>query len=725
MKSTNIENTEQKSVYYEFVTLIFIIGLFCIDFFPNFGALEIIEPQFLYFSIINLLIGIYIYKTPVLFTQDVVSIIKKSHLITIYFIFIFFCWLSLFSTHNFSVSIISWIRLATIFCLCINLIILFRNSLGIFDKVITVISIVVCLQALFELFNLIEVSSISSISNALENLKGNTGNKNIFASSLCVKIPFVLFLFISNSKWRKWFSLIVLFLASLCIFLTTSRATFIGLTLEIILFSLGYCFIFKRNNLKVLYSIYIVLIISFGFSYLILSNSDNNSHKQTVIGRLANVNEDASANARLTLWNNALKISHDYPLQGIGLGNWKVELLGYEKYLFSGTNISSHAHNDFLEIVAETGYINGIIFCTLFIIIIIINFKKINAKYDIRTRKMAGLVLIVFVGYTVDTLFNFPLYRPTMQLLFCLCIVLTVVNTNTLIPTKEISVKLISKLGCIISIILSMCCIYFNYSSFKASQLEQKIVSDQTLNANDILHDIPMYPNLGIYGFPFVEYLGIKYYVDNNYDKAIKYFKLSEKLNPYSDSDYYQASIFYKIGQIDSAYNYIKKSIFKRPKYDEYFKKYLEIAKTKKDTIGILKIHAKYDEHTKSPNNWVLTSISLYEAKYDINKIISFLNEGLKEYPNDFSIAQQKLIFRAQNYSVRRDYKSAINVYKEILKRDPENMLMIQNIGVCYYNLEYFKESMDYLLKTISTPSLAKKSNELVEAIKLKINIKE
>ncbi|MCO1498278.1 hypothetical protein, partial [Limosilactobacillus reuteri] len=76
-------------------------------------------------------------------------------------------------------------------------------------------------------------------------------------------------------------------------------------------------------------------------------------------------------------------------------------------------------HNDILEIVVEAGYIAGIIFVLLLGLIFIVNLNLFIKSKDIQTKSVSGIVLLVFVEYLLDSIFNFPLYRPSMQILFC------------------------------------------------------------------------------------------------------------------------------------------------------------------------------------------------------------------------------------------------------------------------------------------------------------------
>lgn len=704
-----------ESIYYDFITLAIIIGLFSIDFFPSFSANEIIEPQFLYLAFLNLIGGFFIYFNSNIVLQGCVQGFKNSSIFKFYAVFIILCCVSVFTSCNVSVSVISLTRLLLVFGLFLILSVLLYNRLYLIDKIISIIIVATFFQAFLAFSDLVKDWFSSSIAIGLSNLKGNTGNINIFASSLCIKIPFVLFGIISINKWKKGLSFITLFMASCCVFLTASRAMFIGLLLEIIVFFIGYIYLIRKKS-KQLIPICFVLIASFGLSTYILNHSDAYNRKSAV-SRLENVSQDASANARLTMWKNAAKITKNYPLTGIGLGNWKVEFLGYGKYLYTGTVVSTHAHNDFIEVCVETGLVNGLLFLILIVSIVYINLKRILGNEDRHTKRIAWLVVLILTVYTIDSFLNFPLYRPTIQLLFCFGIVLTVVNSKTIkhneLPRPIIQSKILS----LFLIIISVCGIYFNYFSFKASQLERNIIEDQELPAEVILNRLPKYPNIGIHGTPFIEYLGIKYFVNKDFTRAFECFKEGKKINPYSYSDYYRSSIFEELGQIDSAYYYIKKSFSYRPRYEEYYKSILRIAALKKDTTNILKIHSEYNTYSKLPTDWIVSSEALYKAKFPIPKIIRFLDSGLNEFPGNNKIIQQKLLYQAQMYFDKKEFNRAINIYTGIIKQYPDNVFSVYNIGICYINLGQYKQALKYLEKTVGASGLD--TNEIEKLIKL------
>lgn len=719
-KSKEINTNTTTSAYYDFVLIVFIIAVFGLDFISNLNTLECIEPQFLYLSVLNVLLGCFIYFNPQCVSINLFSFNKSNKIVYAYMIFIVLCCVSLYSSHNVYVSLISFSRLLLVFTLMLNLCGILSGRLYLFNKIVVIVVLATFIQSSQAIIDLITESNSSSIEAALADLKGNTGNINIFSASLCIKIPFVLFGLFYEENWKKWLSYTTLFLASLGIFLTSSRTAFLGLLCQIIIFLIGFYYIRKINFMR-MFSLISAIIFAVVISKIIFINSKDTGRNQIAVARLANISEDASANARLTLWKNAFEMSKNYPLTGIGLGNWKVELLKYEKYLFTGNTISTHSHNDILEIVVEAGYLAGIIFVLLLGLIFIVNLNLFIKSKDIQTKSVSGIVLLVFVEYLLDSLFNFPLYRPSMQILFCFGIALTIVNVISSQENNEIafdSISIVKKIS-IVLVSLSLFCIYFNHSSFKASQLEYKLVADQSITADEVIKEFPKYPNLGIYGYPFIEYVGIKYYGAKEYSKAIDCFRKANKLNPYCNSDYYISSIHVKLNNIDSAYFYIKKSFSNRPRYQEFFYSILDIAKLKKDTLGILKIHNKFNLHTPSPSNWVSTSKSLQGAGYSLSNCVRFLNKGLQEYPNNSDIMQRKLTILAQSLFDKNQFKLAINNYLKIIKINPNSWITYKNIGICYYNLGQYKEALNYFNKIINAPELDKtNTQELIKVCK-------
>ena len=255
----------------------------------------------------------------------------------------------------------------------INLCVLLKGKLNLLYKIAFIVSIAAFIQSWQQLYNFIIIPKHASVLNLLGEMKGNTGNINILAASLTVKVPFIIFGISHFKNYKKLLLLAALFSATSVIFLTAARTSLLNLFL---IFS-AYCiflfreFSFKKSTIiKILYII-IPVAISFIFSNSIFEKSKDKERYTSLENRIEKIStNDASSQARLTYWNNALKISLKNPVTGIGLGNYRIESIPYELTTSDDSIVSLHTHNDFLEIMAETGILNSLIYLSLFIFVL-------------------------------------------------------------------------------------------------------------------------------------------------------------------------------------------------------------------------------------------------------------------------------------------------------------------------------------------------------------------
>lgn len=75
---TIINETKRKKIISNFVVFAVISSLLIIDFFPYFKTYEIINPQFLYLSIVNVILGLYFYFNSDITSAAVFPLLKRS-----------------------------------------------------------------------------------------------------------------------------------------------------------------------------------------------------------------------------------------------------------------------------------------------------------------------------------------------------------------------------------------------------------------------------------------------------------------------------------------------------------------------------------------------------------------------------------------------------------------------------------------------------------------------
>ena len=81
---------------------------------------------------------------------------------------------------------------------------------------------------------------------------------------------------------------------------------------------------------------------------------------------ILNLESDESLNQRLNFYSIAIELFNQKPIFGHGIGSWKYESLAYKKSEDNTVLIPYYTHNDFLQILVETGIIGlGIYFVIL------------------------------------------------------------------------------------------------------------------------------------------------------------------------------------------------------------------------------------------------------------------------------------------------------------------------------------------------------------------------
>lgn len=731
---------DERDKVYDFVTLFFICALLVIDFMPYFEAMEIIWPQFLYLSLLNLSIGLFLYLNNGIASLNIIPILKKSYISIAYLAFLFFCALSILFAKNKGEGITNLIEIIIVFCIFINLSILLKNRLHLFYKICFIIGISTFFQASQELYNLIIISNKDSVIKALTSFKGNTGNINILAASLAIKIPFLLIGIGYFQNKKKWFLYLTFFFALTSVFLTAARTPLISLSLIFCIYIFFNLKVnsFKKSSLLNTGIVLLVVIFSLVTTSFVFKKTNNVARFNSLENRIKAINTDeASANARIIYWNNSIKLGKTSPIVGVGLGNYPIESLPYERELSNGAVVSLKSHNDFLEIFAETGLLNCLIYFSIFAYVFFINIKRIIKSNEAIQKTIAVTSLMLVIVYGTDAFFNFPMYRPTMQIFFGLCLALTLINTPFII-TENQQLKSRKKIALIL-ISLAIITSYFAFENYKASNLEYLIKTDDidanakgVLTGDEVIKRLPKYKTTFGTSQPFYEYAAIYYLKEGNYEKAHKYFSRASKINPYMGRiNFYKHIISNNKGDIDSAYIYTKEAFHLRPRNLQFYQTMIKFAAIKKDTLEIMKSHNLISKYITDPKEWNITAVGLQSAGYQSPKLLGFMDQGLKLMPNDSLLIKQKnnflitdYIIEGQKYVSQFQLDKALESYNKGLKLDPENIFIMQNLGFYYINLKQYKQAIPYLLNALKYPGLNDGKTEYYTGV-CYINIKD
>ncbi len=234
-------------------------------------------------------------------------------------------------------------------------------------------------------------------------------NRNHFAGFMELVIPISLVPLVVGKVRRERLLIVGLFaiLPLGALFLSASRGGIISLGVE--LAALALLLLLRRGaDWHILGGGAVVLVAILMVSWLgvrqILDRFSSLQSFEVTVGKRASMRADT--------W----RIFLDHPLKGTGLGTLQTVFPQYES-LYDG-KVVNHAHNDYLEGLAETGILGGLC-CAGFLGILF--FESIR-RLPPRNRAFAATAhlsgLVACVGFLVHSLVDFNLHIPGNALLF-------------------------------------------------------------------------------------------------------------------------------------------------------------------------------------------------------------------------------------------------------------------------------------------------------------------
>lgn len=427
-------------------------------------------------------------------------------------------------------------------------------------KLKTAIYTIIIFSSLLAVFALIQKYTSNSTIYWLRKISGNVVifgpylNHNHFAGLMEMMLPIVLSLFLylkprikyemslrekiveifdsqgSNVYLLLGFSAILLATA---IVVSFSRGAIISICLALIFFILLLNHRSnkrKHGNVLLLFSLAVVLSISwFGWD-TVFERFDRLSTRRGLVQE-----------ARLVFWIDSVKIIEDFPVTGIGFGNFGNI---YPRYrTFRSSDSVQHAHNDYLELLIEGGLI-GATLVSWFLFVVLIKtyriYRQRRERYSIYLYLgcVTGIISLLFHS-TTD--FNTHIGANGLYFFFLIGVLVSAANTKfredpetTLLRKVEmIQIKLL--VFNLVTVAL-MTGLFFNvrillgrviYSSIEKIYLNPQIPQGKKLRVREVARRssvLDPYESKYYYAQANMDVILLKWQsAVNNYKKAIYY----------------------------------------------------------------------------------------------------------------------------------------------------------------------------------------------------------
>jgi O-antigen ligase len=253
-------------------------------------------------------------------------------------------------------------------------------------------------------------------------------NRNHFAGFAELILPLALVPLVLGRVRRERLLVVGLFavLPVGALFLSASRGGIVSFAVE--LGVLALVIVWRRNLGKSLYAAAAILLVALLMvSWLGVGQ---------ILQRFSSMQSlEMTAGKRASMRRDTWRIFLDHPFLGTGLGTIQIVFPPYET-LYDG-KIVNHAHNDYLEALAETGLAGGLC-CSWFLVAL---FAESLRRLRQLNNSFAGALqlsgLIACCGFLAHSLVDFNLHIPANALLFFLMAHLATVDLPQATPPSS------------------------------------------------------------------------------------------------------------------------------------------------------------------------------------------------------------------------------------------------------------------------------------------------
>lgn len=689
---------------------------------PYFGVSDKIHVQTFYLSCLNIISLLYLLVNKENRKLVIHQIVKLPIII-----FLLFCIWSMATAFHAVNSQEALIQINFYFVQLVSLISILtyiyrlKNQLKSFVQVVIVtLCFAELIPSLYQYIN--DISEFGA--PVFRNLayRGFTGNVNILAFSLLIKIPF-LYHFIITKRYKIFYTLLTILSIFVIIHMTKTRGAILGLSIITTIYFTYYIFLLvNRKKFKIQDKIkfrLLYLVIPTIFVFITDFQLEKNifSSDKDTFSRLSSLNTtDYSTQSRFRYFSQAIETIIEYPLFGIGTGNWEIYSIFKDSKNMNGYIVPYHVHNDFLEIAAENGLIGFILYFSLVFYIIFLLCRKLFVQINLNKIKDNYLfpLIISFIVFLMDSLINFPAARPlsVTNLIFVISISIVVLNKEV----KTVDFKY-SKNLLILILCLTPISIYSSSKLFLSSKQQTTLIryfnsSGRMEIDKEFIDNVSTdYPSVTSTTIPVKTIQGVYYFNQKNYDKAIELLKEGYTYNPYLPvTDIFIGKSYYEKKENDSALFYIDKAYKALPKNDLHVSEYFKILTRLKDSVKLKTIYSNLSEKKEIYDELYLAAMTTINE----GDQSSYAFDGIEFYPESgneriirgyyaLKLGYQDMIAAAsahviaEEYFSNKQFNNALELFKTAVELNPLEIPYQENLANTFLQLDLNNDAIDII----------------------------
>ncbi|RJP24067.1 MAG: hypothetical protein C4520_05080 [Candidatus Abyssobacteria bacterium SURF_5] len=258
--------------------------------------------------------------------------------------------------------------------------------------------------------------------------------------------------------------LLVLFLISciiipFCLWLTYSRGGLLSAAAVLVVFAAVWVW-GRRAPKTVVAGVALAAVVSLLFLHMPDAYCADKIDVKSV-SFMSRLQDSLSVKQRLSYWEATLIMIRDYPWVGVGWGAWES---AYPKYMVLGGYPVRLAHNNFLQVCAETGIIGLNLFVGLWLVSLHAFWRKL------RSSEMQGIACglgAAIVAFLVNSMVDFALYLPALVSVVFACLGLLAAIPADDDEHDKFSISLTTPRALVLGLFL-LCFVFLLYQSFAA-----------------------------------------------------------------------------------------------------------------------------------------------------------------------------------------------------------------------------------------------------------------
>ena len=500
---------------------------------------------------------------------------------------------------------------------------------------------------------------------------------NHFAHLIQMMIPFCI-AYLSMS--RSYLSLKLLSLYSVIIFvptlfLTESRAGWLGTIISIVIFTCLFAF---NKSKKLFYTTLIVTPI-IAISILILGWNFSETFQRRMLpvvefiqGQIEGGVGSESRDFRPQTWSDTIVMIKDKPILGFGPGNYNFTFPKYRETFKDQRIVTGHPHNEYLELISDYGLIGFSLFSTAWLSSLYILLKNSIQSRDKRHKIFGFSAISMIIGTMVHSFFDFQMHIFPNAMVFSFLLAISLAPQKNNIKNFEFSFLQKNKnyflviliityfIGLIFCVKILTSSLYRAKSEVKFNQYADKnYVSSNLINRSIWLDS----QNWRAYKQLAKIYSNNRYYnlnLDEKIDLAkleLEFYKKANSINPHDPEVFVgigKALLF--IGRNTSNYSYVDEGfewLYKACNYRKFNNIYWWVLGTE------LRINNRYDEALS-----IFKKTNKKELSKSINSNIQWIERKINSINHANHINSEDKPF---SKTVKRE-KSLLDILKERTK---------------------------------------------------------